>query len=254
MRLPYSDWGKFANKEAKKDNFNKQMELREKSNSYFKKSLFFHVAFFLLIALFHNVNPPIQKRRVVHTTTVKLSSPANATLAATASVPATKPETKKEKVAKKESPKKPEAKKEVAKVDTKKETLLKEARDSLAKMGKVEATSVPVDRSSRSALSSLKAEGMNFSVKGVDNDLYTSELIQRLKLSLRLPESGEVIVDLTLKRNGKIAGIKIRDAKSSTNKYYVESQLPTLNFPEFGESYPNNDEKLFTLTLQNAIF
>ena len=229
--------------------------------SYFKKSLLLHVAFFLMVAVFYNVKPQIQKRRVVHTTTVKLAPAAsNAPSAAVvaAPVPVKKEEPKKEKVAKKEEPKKvvpkPEPKKEVAKVDTKKETLLKEARDSLAKMGKVEATSGPTDRSSRSALSSLKAEEMTFSVKGSDNDLYISELIQRLKLSLRLPESGEVVVDLTLKRNGKIAGIKIRDANSSNNKHYVESQLSTLSFPEFGESYPNKDEKLFTLSLQNAIF
>ncbi len=235
--------------------------------SYYKKSLLLHVAFFLLIAVFYNVKPQIQKRRVVHTTTVKLASnqaeiaapvPAQSTIAPTTPKVAAKEATKKEKIAKKEEPKKvapkPEPKKEVAKIDTKKETLLKEARDSLAKMGKVEATSGPVDRSNRSTLSSLKAEEMTFSVKGSDNDLYISELIQRLKLSLRLPESGEVVVDLTLKRNGKIAGIKIRDANSSNNKYYVESQLSTLSFPEFGESYPNKDEKLFTLSLQNAIF
>ena len=229
--------------------------------SYFKKSLLLHVAFFLIVAIFYSVKPTIQKRRVVHTTTVKLTpaasgAPSAAVVAAPS--PVKKEATKKEKIAKKEEPKKvapkPEPKKEVAKIDAKKETLLKEARDSLAKMGKVEATSGPVDRSNRSTLSSLKAEEMTFSVKGSDNDLYISELIQRLKLSLRLPESGEVVVDLTLKRSGKVAGIKIRDANSSNNKYYVESQLSTLSFPEFGESYPNKDEKLFTLSLQNAIF
>ncbi len=250
--------------------------------SYFNRSLLLHLAVLALLALFYTATPPFEKRRVIHTSTVKLSSAVTTASQVQAAPPApeaVQPTKKKEeapakpeKIAKKEpvkkeivktepkkeiaktEPKKEEKKKEVVKTDPKKDALLKEARDNLAKMGKVEATSTSVDKSNRSVLSSLKAEGMTFFVKGADNDLYTSELIARLKLALRLPESGEVIVDLTLLRNGRVAGIKIRDAKSSINKHYVEAHLPSLSFPEFGESYPNKDEKLFTLSLQNAIF
>lgn|GEM_PF-3181137 len=250
--------------------------------SYFKKSLLLHLVIFVLIGFFYHTSPSFQKRRVIHTSTVKLASsvaaasetpnPPSAVSQPTPTPPppaieppkpkeaiaTPKKQETKQQVAKTEPKKEEKKKKEIAKtaepkIDPKKGALLKEARESLAKMG-TEKTTKPTTNSGRSTLSTLNAEKMDFSIKGSEDDLYTLELIKRLKLHFRLPENGEVVVDLTLKRSGKVVGIKIIDAKSSSNKYYVESHLPTIAFPEFGESYPQKEEKLFTLSFKNEIF
>ena len=282
--------------------------LQKTLSPYLRWSLFLHISVLLLLFVFYKDTPKIEKRRVVHVSTVKLKGGMVETSPSTAEVekeiapppppppeapkepqalapvsapplsvptppPAPKVEKKKEEkkpappkekekpkkevpkkeVSKKEEPK-VEPKKEPPKADPKKEALLKEARASLAKMGKGEATSLEASRSSLKPLTSLKSEDGLFSLKGGENDLYSGELIKRLKLALRLPESGEVLVDVTLQRNGRVAKVNIRESKSSVNRTYVQSTLPSVNFPSFGEFYPHDDEKLFTLSLQNAIY
>jgi outer membrane biosynthesis protein TonB len=244
---------------------------------YVRKSFILHAAMILLLFILTPSAPEKVKKSKVHVSTIKL---AEASAETTKQPPLSKKEleqpkleTKKETPkaeVKKETPKvetkketkkteikketpKPEVKKEIAKTDPKKDALLKEARASLAKMGKGEATSPEAGRSSLKPLTSLKAEEGLFSVKG-ENDQYTGELVKRLKLSLRLPESGQVLVDLKLQRSGRVAQVKILEAKSSINQKYVEATLPNLNFPDFGEFYPKEDEKLFTLSLQNELF
>ena len=131
--------------------------------SYFNRSLLLHLAVLALLALFYTATPPFEKRRVIHTSTVKLSSAVTTASQVQAAPPApeaVQPTKKKEeapakpeKIAKKEpvkeivktepkkeiaktEPKKEEKKKEVVKTDLKRGRLLKEARDNLAKMGK----------------------------------------------------------------------------------------------------------------------
>ena len=273
--------------------------------SYLSFSLCLHVAACALLFIFYQVGEKIEKRRVVHVSSVKLNPHSTPTTVSQAppqieplvqTAPALPKEEKKPEVKKaeekkpeekkKETPKKEDAKKETPKkkdtpkketpkadpkkteakkeakaevkkaplVDPKKEALLKEARESLAKMGKGEATSLKSDRSAITPLTSLKAEDGLFSVKVGDSDFYSGELSKRLKLSLRLPEIGEVVVDMILKKTGQVARVTIRESKSAVNRKYVENTLPTVSFPSFGEYYPKEDEKLFTLSLQNALY
>ncbi len=80
---------------------------------------------------------------------------------------------------------------------------------------------------------------------------YIDEVVNRLKLMLRLPEYGDVKVKLTLERNGKVAKVVIVSAKSTANKEYIEKNLPKLNFPAFGKNFSDEPQYTFSLVLCN---
>jgi colicin import membrane protein len=82
---------------------------------------------------------------------------------------------------------------------------------------------------------------------------YRDELAARLKLLLRLPEYGDVKVDLTLNRSGKVNKIKIISAESALNRKYIEKTLPELSFPAFGDNFAIASEYTFSITLSNEI-
>jgi outer membrane biosynthesis protein TonB len=81
---------------------------------------------------------------------------------------------------------------------------------------------------------------------------YRDELASRLKLLLRLPEYGDVKVDLTIDRMGKVVKIAIVSAESVVNRKYIEKTLPEVAFPAFGTNYETAAEYTFTVTLSNA--
>jgi colicin import membrane protein len=82
---------------------------------------------------------------------------------------------------------------------------------------------------------------------------YREELAGRLKLLLRLPEYGDVKVNLTLDRTGKVAKVAIVNADSVVNRKYIEKTLPGLSFPAFGTNYASAAEYTFSITLSNEI-
>ncbi|MBN4067263.1 hypothetical protein JYU14_04185 [Simkania negevensis] len=82
---------------------------------------------------------------------------------------------------------------------------------------------------------------------------YQDELIQRLRLLLRLPEYGNVTVRLTLSRDGSVEQMEIVDAKSTQNKEYIAQKLPAVKFPGFGSHFGTAQQHIFTLTLSNDI-
>jgi colicin import membrane protein len=82
---------------------------------------------------------------------------------------------------------------------------------------------------------------------------YEHELVNRLKLLLRLPQYGEVEIDLTLERSGKVAKIKILSAENSVNRQHVEKNVPTLVFPPFGNSFDGEKQHTFRIKLGNEI-
>jgi colicin import membrane protein len=82
---------------------------------------------------------------------------------------------------------------------------------------------------------------------------YREELAGRLKLLLRLPEYGDVKVNLTLDRSGKVSKVAIVNADSSANRKYIEKTLPELSFPPFGDHYASAAEYTFSITLSNEI-
>lgn len=82
---------------------------------------------------------------------------------------------------------------------------------------------------------------------------YREELASRLKLLLRLPEYGDVKMNLTLDRTGKVSKVTIVNADSTLNRNYIEKILPELSFPSFGIHYASAAEYTFSITLSNEI-
>lgn len=82
---------------------------------------------------------------------------------------------------------------------------------------------------------------------------YREELAGRLKLLLRLPEYGDVKINLTLDRTGKVSKVAIVTTDSAVNRKYIEETLPKLSFPPFGNHYASATEYTFSITLSNEI-
>ena len=80
---------------------------------------------------------------------------------------------------------------------------------------------------------------------------YDQILGQRLHQWLRLPEYGEVTIQLTLNRDGTVAKALVVKAESETNRTYIQQQLPHLRFPTFGKQFPGEETHAFLLVLKN---
>jgi len=72
-------------------------------------------------------------------------------------------------------------------------------------------------------------------------------------LLLRLPDYGDVKVNLTLDRTGKVFKISVINAESVANRKYIEKALPEMSFPEFGTNFASAAEYTFAITLSNEI-
>lgn len=80
---------------------------------------------------------------------------------------------------------------------------------------------------------------------------YRDELASRLKLMMRLPEYGDVKINLTLDRTGKVLKVEIVSTESKANRSYVEKTLPGLTFPSFGANFESAAQYTFPITLSN---
>lgn len=106
-------------------------------------------------------------------------------------------------------------------------------------------------------ISSLHSESLisidDGSGASLERSSYSRELSQRLKLLLKLPEYGEVEVNLTLSRSGKVIAVKCLKYKSTKNARYLEKKLPESTFPGFGDHFPSEQEHTFHLHLSNEL-
>jgi hypothetical protein len=82
---------------------------------------------------------------------------------------------------------------------------------------------------------------------------YYDELIQRLKLHLRLPDYGYVKIKLTLNKQGKVLKLECLNAKSAKNKAHLEKVLPSLVFPSFGQNFPKEEQHTFSIHFCNEL-
>ncbi len=80
---------------------------------------------------------------------------------------------------------------------------------------------------------------------------YEEGLVSRLRILLKLPEMGDVRVALTLNRQGKVIKTEILSAANQVNKRAIETQLPAIQFPPFGQAFPGENTHTFTITLTN---
>jgi hypothetical protein len=78
---------------------------------------------------------------------------------------------------------------------------------------------------------------------------YASILMQRLQSSLHLPEEGNVKLELELRADGKVMGVKILQTHSESNAQYLKEVLPTLFLPSFVGDLQGKKQHTFTLTV-----
>lgn len=215
-------------------------------------------AFFLVWLAFGapwmDINSPPKKSRLV-TRTVKLQPPTP--VAAAAPVSQTPPPKKaapplpkpKKKVEKKKEPRKvepPKKKPEKKKGPSKRDKLLAKAQESIAKIDQQH------DKVKGAATSeTVKIGSLHIDSLSVEEIGYKDELVARLKRDLKLPEEGEVDLKLTITKGGSVAHVAIVAAKSEKNSKYLETSLPALNLPGYGERFGGAREYTFFLTLTN---
>lgn len=146
----------------------------------------------------------------------------------------------------------------------KKEKLLQDAQESLAKINSRESQEAASKQPAvdlPKGIQSLKIDNLGTTLSSADNSSeissreihYQDELSLCLRSFLQLPEYGEVKVRLTLKRNGTLLSVKVLKAESEKNRQYLEKTLQTFRFPTFGKSFEGQDQYSFTITLSNEI-
>ena len=75
---------------------------------------------------------------------------------------------------------------------------------------------------------------------------YTHKIISLLQQLLKLPEQGDVKIQLIIRNDGSVAKLSIVDAKSKKNKNYIEDNLPLISFPHFGNTFDGDKEHAFS--------
>lgn len=80
---------------------------------------------------------------------------------------------------------------------------------------------------------------------------YRDELMHRLKESLKLPQYGEVKIQLMIERSGKIVSIKVLTFQSVENAEYIKKNLSKVQMPEFGACFQGLATHEFTVVLSN---
>lgn len=151
-------------------------------------------------------------------------------------------------------------KKHEVKSDKKQKELFEKAQESLAKIKQSRDKLPPkpkketINLKSPNELTDLQVEQLsNPSPNALTQQEvnYRDELAGRLKLMLKLPEYGEVKIQLTLNRSGQVKSVEILSAESTLNSKYVEKMIPSLTFPSFGHRFQNMNQYTFALTLRN---
>lgn len=80
---------------------------------------------------------------------------------------------------------------------------------------------------------------------------YIEQLTAILHNALKLPEIGEVKIQLTLHHDGTVAKLVVLKAASTKNKTYLEMHLPHLICPRLDGEYAKTSEQTFILTFCN---
>ena len=72
-----------------------------------------------------------------------------------------------------------------------------------------------------------------------------------LREKLKLPEYGMVKLELTLRNTGRVLKVSVLNAESNKNQWYLERQLPYMEFPPFTEDLKKERQHTFALTFCN---
>lgn len=181
---------------------------------------------------------PKKQKVVVQTVTLRKPPPPKRTVV-TKSKPKPKPKPKK-KAVKKSKP-----------APSKTQQALAKARESLAKIDKVQKKQPEVRAESTPNVPRLRVDARPERATAVEASDYQDEMARRLRLLLRLPDYGAVRVQVTITKRGAVSGLEVVNAASEINRAYIEQVLPTLTFAPLNNHFGQVPNKTFTLTLEN---
>ncbi len=147
----------------------------------------------------------------------------------------------------------------------KREKLLAQAREKIGKIQKVKtsANNFSAKNASTNSVEAPKLIGElqsdSFSLLGSSANgnspetIYGNELINRLKRLLHLPEYGDVDIELTIAKSGKILAMKILSDENRNNRIYIEKVLPSLSLPPFGSYFEGEAQHTFVIRLTSTL-
>ncbi|MBM3208611.1 MAG: hypothetical protein FJZ57_08475 [Chlamydiae bacterium] len=82
---------------------------------------------------------------------------------------------------------------------------------------------------------------------------YAEYLAIFLKQELKLPDFGEVKVEITLNKDGTVEKCLVLNSESIKNRKYLEERLPKLTFPNFKTNKTSKEKQHFVLTFCNEM-
>lgn len=212
-----------------------------------------HIVLFIYICTATSQRLSLKPSKRVQVQTIKLSPPKVEVAKKTEAPKETPKVVKKEKKVEKPKEKK---KTEVAKQPPKSKPAKKEKNQeqlnaALASLSQLDHSSpTPTATKLQRPTLDLKSE---IPKKTTVENAYQNELVMRLRQQLRLPEFGNVVVQLKLDRQGKVLAVEVIEAGSEINKEYILKKIPALNFPGFGANYAKEESQTFRLVLGNEI-
>lgn len=136
------------------------------------------------------------------------------------------------------------------------DSLLRELEESIAKIdGKGDKS--PTKRSASAAVKQgtpiqLQIDTLA-AAEDESGDDYADVLLGHLHHYLRLPDYGEVKIQLSLRQDGSVARVVVLKSQSEKNRQYLETTLPRLVFPRFEGKYLNRKEHTFALAFCNEL-
>ncbi len=164
---------------------------------------------------------------------------------------------KKAKVTAEQEPVKADAKApETNEKQKKQQELLAKAKESIAKIDlkKEKLQSITSDEPAVKQIIALQSEATTAQVSGtfgVQETSYISDLVFRLKCGLKLPEFGDVTIDLIISKFGIAESVTIVTSASRINAKYAEETIPTILFAPFEGNFGAATKYTFRITLSS---
>lgn len=132
------------------------------------------------------------------------------------------------------------------------EDLLKELEERIAKIDIKNDRMTPKSELNVPSTLALSSQALqapkNFEMTqtSFSSEDFASSLIGYLQAYLHLPEVGEVQIQISLSKEGKVKNLKVVKSESEKNRKYLEQELPQLSFPQVYLDSASSDSFLIT--------
>jgi hypothetical protein len=87
----------------------------------------------------------------------------------------------------------------------------------------------------------------------VGESCYVDDLVRRIKMQLKLPEVGQVQIELTITRGGEVEVVRVKRSSSKKNEQSLLSKIHRLKFAPFKENFKGELRHTFSIILSNEV-